>query len=184
VRVLSLKKFKNPFYTLLIPVGLVFVITVFVYVLMASTELSGTKREVRDQANQPLFTWLNEHGTKLVLWELGVLGVLTIGAIATDSWWMSDSCNHAPDLQQDHLGARPSKPKIMKIDVLRQLLLVMGSISMMSGFIVYSSRNSDGVTINSSAPLWMMSIGAVLIAAFLVLRKYRTKELGAEEVKS
>jgi uncharacterized protein (UPF0333 family) len=87
---LSLKKFKNPFYTLLIPVGLVFVITVFVYVLMASTELSGTKREVRDQANQPLFTWLNEHGTKLVLWELGVLGVLTVGAIATDSWWINE----------------------------------------------------------------------------------------------
>jgi uncharacterized protein (UPF0333 family) len=93
VRVLSLKKFKNPFYTLLIPVGLVFVITVFVYVLMASTELSGTKREVREQANQPLFTWLSEHGTKLVLWELGVLGVLTIGAIATDSWWMNETAS-------------------------------------------------------------------------------------------
>jgi hypothetical protein len=88
---LSLKKFRNPFYTLLIPVGMVFVVTVFVYVLMASTELSGTKREVREQASQPLFTWLDEHGTKLVLWELGVLGVLTIGAIATDSWWMNES---------------------------------------------------------------------------------------------
>jgi hypothetical protein len=88
---LSLKKFKNPFYTLLIPVGLVFVITVFAYVLMASTELSGTKQEVREHASQPLFTWLDEHGTKLLLWELGVLGVLTVGAIATDSWWLKES---------------------------------------------------------------------------------------------
>lgn len=98
---MSLKKFKNPFYTLLIPVGLVFVITVFVYVLMASTELSGTKREIRDQASQPLFTWLNEHGTKLVLWELGVLGVLTIGAIATDSWWMHETAGSQDQTSQD-----------------------------------------------------------------------------------
>jgi hypothetical protein len=88
---LSLKKFKNPFYTLLIPVGLVFVLTVFAYGFMAFMEVNATKREVRDQANHPLFTWLDENGTKLVLWELGVLGVLTFGAIATDSWWTSET---------------------------------------------------------------------------------------------
>jgi hypothetical protein len=88
---LSLKKFKNPFYTLLIPVGLVFVLTVFAYGFMAFMEVNATKREVRDQANHPLFTWLDENGTKLVLWELGLLGVLTVGAIATDSWWTNET---------------------------------------------------------------------------------------------
>jgi hypothetical protein len=90
---MSLKKFKNPFYTLLIPVGLVFVLTVFAYGFMAFMEVNATKREVREQANHPLFTWLDEHGTKLVLWELGVLGVLTVGAIATDSWWTNETAS-------------------------------------------------------------------------------------------
>jgi hypothetical protein len=87
---LSLKKFKNPFYTLLIPVGLVFVLTVFAYGFMAFMEVNATKREVRASANHPLFSWLDENGTSLVLWELGILGVLTVGAIATDSWWTNE----------------------------------------------------------------------------------------------
>ncbi len=87
---MSLKKWKNPFYTLLIPVGMAFVVTVFAYWYMASTRINTTNREAREQAKHPLFIWLDEHGTQLVLWELAVLGVLTVGAIATDSWWMSE----------------------------------------------------------------------------------------------
>ena len=88
---MSLKKWKNPFYTLLIPVGMVFVITVFAYGFMAFMEVNATNLETREQAGHPLFTWLDKHGTRLVLWELAVLGVLTVGAIATDSWWTSES---------------------------------------------------------------------------------------------
>lgn len=88
---MSLKKWKNPFYTLLIPVGMAFVVTVFAYGYMAFVEVNATNPEVREQTQQPLFTWLNKHGTRVILWELGVLGVLTVGAIATDSWWMSEA---------------------------------------------------------------------------------------------
>jgi hypothetical protein len=171
VRVLSLKKFKNPFYTLLIPVGLVFVITVFVYVLMASTELSGTKREVREQANQPLFTWLSEHGTKLVLWELGVLGVLTIGAIATDSWWMSDSSSDTVNELSTERDTSSSQPNVLKMSSLRQLMFATGMILLMSGLIVYGSQSSEGVAISSSAPKWMAGMGTLLIVTSLILRK-------------
>lgn len=89
VRNLSLKKYKNPFYTLLIPVGMAFVVTVFAYGFMAFMEVNGTNPEAREQARHPLFAWLNEHGTRMVMWELAALGVLTVGAIGTDSWWMS-----------------------------------------------------------------------------------------------
>jgi hypothetical protein len=88
---MSLKKWKNPFYTLLIPAGMAFVVTVFAYGFMAFMEVNATNPEVRAQARHPLFEWLNENGTKVVMWELAVLGVLTIGAIGTDSWWTSDS---------------------------------------------------------------------------------------------
>jgi hypothetical protein len=93
VRTMALKKWKNPFYTLLIPVGMVFVITVFAYGFMAFMEVNATNLEARAHINQPLFTWLDEHGLRLVLWELGVMAMLTVGAIGTDSWWTSDTTN-------------------------------------------------------------------------------------------
>ncbi len=101
VRNLSLKKLKNPFYTLLIPVGMAFVVTVFAYGFMAFMEVNATNPEAREQARHPLFAWLNEHGTSVVMWELGILGVLTVGAIGTDSWWMSESpiSNRKPEDQ-------------------------------------------------------------------------------------
>lgn len=88
---MSLKKWKNPFYTLLIPVGMVFVVSVFAYGFMAFLELNATNAEARAQMGHPLFTWLDENGLPMLLWELGVMGVLTVGAIATDSWWTRDS---------------------------------------------------------------------------------------------
>ncbi len=95
-------KWKNPFYTLLIPVGMAFVVTVFAYGFMAFLAVNGTIIEATSQANHPLFAWLDRHGTQLVLWELAVLGVLTFGAIATDSWWLRESAkDHAPDESPD-----------------------------------------------------------------------------------
>jgi hypothetical protein len=88
---MSLKKWKNPFYTLLIPAGMAFVVTVFAYFLMASLEVNSTNPEIRAHSRHPLFQWLNENGTKVVVWELAVLGVLTVGAIGTDHWWTNDS---------------------------------------------------------------------------------------------
>ena len=87
---MSLKKWKNPFYTLLIPVGMVFVITAFAYGFLAFVEVNATNPEARAQSRQQLGTWLNAHGTDLLIWELGVLAILTVGAIATDHWWMRD----------------------------------------------------------------------------------------------
>lgn len=87
---MSTKKWKNPFYTLLIPAGLVFVVSVFAYGFMAFLAVNGTNAEATSQAGHPLFVWLDHHGEGLVLWELGVLAVLSLGAMATDSWWMDE----------------------------------------------------------------------------------------------
>ncbi|TWU28049.1 hypothetical protein [Bythopirellula polymerisocia] len=93
---MAAKKWKNPFYTLLIPVGMVFVVTVFAYGFMAFLAVNGTNIEATSQSGHPLFAWLDKHGTQLVLWELAVLGVLTVGAIATDSWWIAQSSSDNP----------------------------------------------------------------------------------------
>jgi len=108
---MSVNKWKNPFYTLLIPVGMVFVVTVFAYGFMAFLAVNGTNVEATRQADHPLFAWLDKHGTQLVLWELAVLGVLTVGAIATDSWWIKKASKDSAknELHENAFGKQPSE---------------------------------------------------------------------------
>ena len=86
----SAKKWKNPFYTLLLPVGAAFCITGFAFGLMAFQEVNAGRSAIEQSAEHPLFQWLRSHGTTAMLIELGLLAVLTIGAIATDQWWLHE----------------------------------------------------------------------------------------------
>lgn len=108
---MSANKWKNPFYTLLIPVGMAFVVTVFAYGFMAFLAVNGTNPEATSQAGHPLFAWLDQHGTQLVLWELVVLAVFTVGAIATDSWWIREAAREEtpPDDSKESFGKQPSE---------------------------------------------------------------------------
>ena len=45
----------------------------------------------------PLFVWLQSHGTTAMLIELAILAVLTLGAIATDEWWMEEAPTQPAD---------------------------------------------------------------------------------------
>ena len=82
------KKQKNPFYTLLIWVGIVFAITATSYGVMTVTHLKASE-EITESSDptetfHPLFRFLDENGFDLMLAELGLLGVLTFAAIAYD----------------------------------------------------------------------------------------------------
>ena len=81
------KKSLNPFYILLIPVGLVFVVTAFAYGFMAFQAVNAVRAEAGRHAGHPLFQWLRVYGDMALLVELAVLAVLTVGAIATDRYW-------------------------------------------------------------------------------------------------
>jgi hypothetical protein len=83
-------KRRNPFYVLLIPVGAAFVVTAFAYGIMAFQAVnvpSAHAREIASDSAHPLFQWLRTHGDAAMLWELTVLAVLTLAAIATDRVW-------------------------------------------------------------------------------------------------
>jgi len=84
------KKWKNPFYTLLIPAGAAFCLTGFAYGMMAFQQVNAARAAIEQTADHPLFRWLETHGTTAMLIELAVLTVLTVGAIGTDSWWMEE----------------------------------------------------------------------------------------------
>ncbi|MCH7752455.1 MAG: hypothetical protein IH898_09920 [Planctomycetes bacterium] len=81
------KKWKNPFYALLIPVGMAFVVTGFAYGFMAFQMVNAGSGGADLYADHPLFAWLRVHGNTAILVELAVLALLTVGAIGTDGWW-------------------------------------------------------------------------------------------------
>lgn len=84
---MSNKKWKNPFYALLLPAGAIFCVTAFAYGFMAFQAVNASREIVAQQADHPLYQWLSRHGTMAILLELAVLAVLTVGAIGTDRWW-------------------------------------------------------------------------------------------------
>ncbi|MBH55753.1 MAG: hypothetical protein CMJ82_01025 [Planctomycetaceae bacterium] len=82
------RKKKNPFYTLLIWVGILFAVTATSYGVMTVSFLRASE-EITEASGpednyHPLFHFLDENGFDLMLAELGMLGVLTFAAIAYD----------------------------------------------------------------------------------------------------
>jgi hypothetical protein len=80
-------KRNNLFYVLLVPVGAAFVVTAFSYGLMAFQSVNASPADVAASRSHPLFQWLRLHGDEAMLYELAVLGVLTVAAIAFDAVW-------------------------------------------------------------------------------------------------
>jgi hypothetical protein len=79
-------KTANPFYPVLLIVGLVFAVTACAYGVMAVNFLSPA--QVMENAPEGgLLAFLDRHGMTLLLSELGVLAVVTFAAIATDDYW-------------------------------------------------------------------------------------------------
>jgi hypothetical protein len=71
----------NPFYPLLILVGIIFFISATSYGVMAIRETSGTETT----ANQTgLLGFMNQYGDWLLIIEVLLLGFLTVAAIGTD----------------------------------------------------------------------------------------------------
>jgi hypothetical protein len=72
----------NPFYILLVITGMLFVITAFAFCTMAVREAEGT-----EAVSHGLTALLARYGTKLLIGELILLAVATIGAITTEDFW-------------------------------------------------------------------------------------------------
>lgn len=88
---MPIRKRRNPFYVLLVPIGAAFVVTAFAYWVMAFQSVRPASAErpaaVAADGGHPLKRWLRSHGDEALGVELALLGVLTVAAIATDRWW-------------------------------------------------------------------------------------------------
>ena len=81
-----MKKIINPFFTLLVVVGLAFAMTACAYTVMSFQSLDP---HAADQPGVPQL--MKQHGLMIMLVELGLLAVLTVAAIATDDYWVRRS---------------------------------------------------------------------------------------------
>jgi hypothetical protein len=88
-------KRRNPFYMLLVPTGLAFVVTAFAYGFMAFQQVNATRADAALHVSHPLFQWLRVHGDAALLAELAVLAVATFAAIGVDSWRADDDNGEA-----------------------------------------------------------------------------------------
>jgi hypothetical protein len=87
-------KSKNPFYALLVIVGLAFALTATAYCVMAFRDVRlPAATEKATPASHPLIAWMHRNGEAALLTELTLLGVFVVGAIGTDNYWQRRATN-------------------------------------------------------------------------------------------
>jgi hypothetical protein len=72
----------NPFYTLLVVVGVVFAITACAYGVMTVRGLDPHR-----VGEGGLVSLMDRHGMTIMIVEIALLAVLTVAAIGTDEFW-------------------------------------------------------------------------------------------------
>ena len=78
------RPFANPFYALLLVVGVAFLLTATSYGVMAFRDVQGHAAADSDSG---LMLFLDRHGTLVMGIELAVLLVTSVAAMATDRFW-------------------------------------------------------------------------------------------------
>ncbi|HET6883143.1 MAG TPA: hypothetical protein VFI31_23440 [Pirellulales bacterium] len=77
---------KNPFYVLLVVLGIAFALTACAYTVMTLKAVRSPA--AADGEGAGLLSFLDQYGAMLMAGELALLAVATFGAIATDRYWM------------------------------------------------------------------------------------------------
>ena len=91
----------NPFYFLLVIVGVVFLITACAYGVMAFRADRLARAARVDDASSPLLILLRDRGGQLLAGELALLGLTTAAAMATDGFWTRRAQAKRSRLDQD-----------------------------------------------------------------------------------
>lgn len=96
---MRIKKGFNPFYVLLVIVGTAFCLTACAYGLMAMRSLrpernfatsapTGGSSAVVPAESHQLMKFMERHGNRLLLIEIGLLAAASFAAMATDGYWI------------------------------------------------------------------------------------------------
>jgi hypothetical protein len=90
----------NPFYVLLVVLGIAFSISALMYGVMTWVALRGDE----EAARSPFFVFMERHGGVLLTVELVLLALATFAAIGTDSYWQRENRGEDRDADEhpDH----------------------------------------------------------------------------------
>jgi hypothetical protein len=80
------RPFANPFYALLLVVGVAFLLTATSYGVMAFRDVRGHSAAA---SGSGWMMFLDQHGGLLMAGELAVLVIASVAAMATDGYWTS-----------------------------------------------------------------------------------------------
>lgn len=81
------RQFANPFYVVLLVVGLLFCVTACAYGLLLFKGSQGSARAPL-AAEKGLLGWVDDYGLLLIGGQLMALGAATVGAILTEDYWL------------------------------------------------------------------------------------------------
>jgi hypothetical protein len=90
------KKQTNPFYALLVVVGIAFCITATSYGVLTLRDMRGTGNyyglaDEQTDSEISFMRFVDENAVRLMIGELVILAIATVGAIGTDSYWTGHS---------------------------------------------------------------------------------------------
>ncbi len=88
----------NPFYVVLVLVGVAFSVTACAYGVMTFVSLRAAEAGQNPVAlPSSLAKFMNDHGERLLGGELLLLAVATVGAISTDRYWQRRAAERQPE---------------------------------------------------------------------------------------
>lgn len=90
----AVKKPFNPFYVLLVIVGIVFTVTACAYGVMAVK--MSTAQGISASSGSGLMELMSKHGLVILLVELVILALATFAAIGTDEYWQKRNSQEPP----------------------------------------------------------------------------------------
>ena len=106
IMVNSNRRHTNPFYVLVVIVGILFTLTASTYGVMTVKQTRPSSR----QMPSPLIMLMQRHGLTIMIVELSVLAIATVAAIGTDQYWLGKTAQDITTDNKDDVPTSAERP--------------------------------------------------------------------------
>ncbi len=81
------RRFRNPFYVGVVVTAILFCLTAFAFVVLTIHDLRSADPATVSSGGRWLLEVLDQYGFRVMMFELAVLAVFCVAAMATDQAW-------------------------------------------------------------------------------------------------